>query len=610
VSWKSLDKGGFAPMNTKSSTRKDVYYNFEEIKQTLYKQSTEGKKNFKNLMELIISDENILLAYRTIKSNKGSKTSSTDEMNIIHFAETEQDTFIQNIKSLVLDYKPRKVKRVWIPKANGDKRPLGIPSIIDRLIQQMFLNILEPICEGKFYNHSYGFRPIRTTRHALARVQTLININKLYYTVDIDIKGFFDNVNHSLLLKQLWNIGIKDKRVLAVISKMLKAPISGEGTPKKGVPQGGILSPLLSNVVLNDLDQWVADQWDTFNSTRNTFAQNASKIRTLRFHSNLKQGYIVRYADDFRILTKSYNLAKRWYFAVTQYLKQRLKLDISPEKSKIINLRTNSSEFLGFKIKAVRKGNKYVAFTHLTDNKKVQIKSSLRAGIKKIKENPSAENIMKYNSIVLGTQNYFKYATHVSTDFNDIEDRLLNTLKIKLKKIAKYEYPRNLDKHSTYFKYYTSTRRTYKIGRLYLYPIGQIKTTSNLNFSQSQNPYDGLKSYSWDVEIVKLMKARLFNRSVEYMDNRLSIFSMQKGKCAISNLQLTADLVHCHHKVPVSEGGTDDFKNLIVIHKDIHKLIHATNPETIIKYLKYFKLNAGQIRKLNQLRSLCKLEKV
>lgn len=561
-------------------------------------------------MELILSDENILLAYRTIKSNTGSKTKGTDGYTIIHLAEQNQSDFLELIRNSVLDYKPHSVRRVWIPKPNGDQRPLGIPSIKDRLIQQMFLNVLEPICEAKFYNHSYGFRPNRSTRYAIARVQTLVNINKLHFTVDIDVKGFFDNVNHNLLIKQLWNIGIKDKRVLAVISKMLKAPIQGEGIPNKGVPQGGILSPLLSNVVLNDLDHWVADQWDTFNKTNHTYSSNDKKLRALRDGTNMKEGYIVRYADDFRIMARNYETAVKWFHAVRKYLKDRLKLDISPDKSRVINLRKKSSDFLSYKIKAARKKGKVVAFTYVSDKKIMNLQQTLKERIHAIKKEPSQKNISNYNATILGVHHYFKYATHASIAFRKLDFQLFKTLKHRLRHISSYGYPTGLSPDSTYRKFYPVTRKTFKIGDFYFFPIGNIKSISNLNYSQSVNPYDIEFNFKWDGQIIDLMRSRLPNRSVEYMDNRLSVYSMQKGRCAVTGIPLLVHDVHCHHKTPIHLGGKDDFKNLTIVHKDIHKLIHATQKETIDKYLRYFGLNSMQLKKLHQLRNLCKLNKV
>ncbi|PLR70473.1 group II intron reverse transcriptase/maturase [Bacillus sp. UMB0728] len=595
-------------MSTKG-VRYKQYYEFGEIQKVLYESSKTGE-NFKDLLEIILSDENIMLAYRNIKANSGSKTKGSDGFSIINLAEKDKETFLSNIRKTLVNYKPQSIRRVFIPKHDGSKRPLGIPTIKDRLIQQLFLQVLEPICEAKFYNHSYGFRPLRSTRHAVARVQTLININKLHYTVDIDIKGFFDNVDHTLLIKQLWNIGIRDKRVLAIISKMLKSPIKGEGISSKGVPQGGILSPLLSNVVLNDLDQWVANQWETF-ETRHKYSGNDAKIFNLKRASQLKEGYIVRYADDFRILARDSKTAWKWFHAVKGYLKDRLRLDISKEKSKVINLRKRSSVFLGYKIKAIPKKKKYVARTNVADRNVKQITSRLREQIKELKKHPTPENVALYNSVVLGSQQFFKYATHVTKDFERIEFNLLNTLRRRLKRIAKYGYIK-VEKTSTYHKLYGDRKKkTYAFKKAgYLYPISAIRTANNLNFSQSLNPYDTPKVFAWDVELVKLMKANIPNRSIEYLDNRLSRYSMQKGKCAITNMLLTADVAHCHHKVPVSLGGTDSFTNLVMVHKLVHRLIHATNQDTIDKYVKILSLNTMQLRRLNQFRALCKLESI
>ena len=247
-------------------------------------------------MEVIGSKQNIRLAYRNLKGNTGSKTKGTDGKTIEDISKLNDEMLIKEVRARLEDYNPLPVRRVYIPKPGSDKkRPLGIPTIWDRLIQQCILQVLEPICEPKFHNHSYGFRPNRSTHHAVSRMVSLINLGKHYYCVDIDIKGFFDNVNHGKLMKQIWNLGIRDKRLLCIISKLLKCEIEGEGIPTKGTPQGGILSPLLSNIVLNELDWWISDQWETYMPRKGNskgFAQYA------RQYTNLKDGYIVRYADD------------------------------------------------------------------------------------------------------------------------------------------------------------------------------------------------------------------------------------------------------------------------------------------------------------------------
>ena len=245
----------------KKTLRHNEYYNMQDTYDKLYADS-KNNKIFKNLLEIILDDKNIELAYRNIKNNTGSTTRGVNGHTIEYIADWTTEKYTAYVKNRLRMYTPHKVRRIEIPKEDGSGRvrPIGIPTIEDRLIQQCIKQVLEPICEAKFHNHSYGFRPNRSCESALARYATVVNKCGLYYVIDIDIKGFFDNVNHGKLLKQIWSMNIQDKRLICIISKILKAEIAGIGLPEKGTPQGGILSPLLSNIVLNELDWGVSSQ--------------------------------------------------------------------------------------------------------------------------------------------------------------------------------------------------------------------------------------------------------------------------------------------------------------------------------------------------------------
>lgn len=335
-----------------NNLRHAEYYSMQETFDELFARA--GKKeNFGRLMDLILSRDNILLAYRNMKGNTGSVTPGTDRLTIHDVEKFTPDGLVAKVRNIIKNYRPRTVRRKEIPKPYDPTktRPLGIPCIWDRLIQQCILQVLEPICEAKFSDNSYGFRPNRSCENAIAAAYKLMQRSHMQYAVEFDIKGFFDNVDHSKLLRQLWALGVKDRQLLYVIKRILKAPIQLEDgtvvTPPAGTPQGGIISPLLANVVLNELDWWLESQWQENPIVYNRKAYYDTKGRRIKSHgyeamrkTRLKEMYMVRYADDFRIFCPSADVAYRAKIAVTQWLKERLRLDISPEKTRVVNLKT------------------------------------------------------------------------------------------------------------------------------------------------------------------------------------------------------------------------------------------------------------------------------
>jgi group II intron reverse transcriptase/maturase len=400
----------------------------------------EGKP-FMQLMDLILGRENILLAYRNIKRNNGSVTPGTDGLTIESLAKVTPDHMVQKVRNILCNYRPRPVRRKDIPKeGNPEKtRPLGIPCMWDRLIQQCVLQVLDPICEAKFSDNSYGFRPNRSCEHAVAQAYRLIQRSGLRFVVEVDIKGFFDNVNHSKLIKQMWAMGIQDKKLIYIIRQMLQAPISmPDGnmvTPDKGTPQGGLCSPLLANIVLNELDRWIESQWNEnpviYKHSKHK-NQNGSLIKSHGYDAmrktGLKEMYIVRYADDFRIFCRTRSDAVKTMAAVTQWLEERLRLQVSPEKTRVVNLKRQYSEFLGFKIKVREKKKKQVVQSHICDKASKKIAQKSVEAIKEVArptgKSTEYDAIRKYNSMIIGWHNYYQIATDVSLDFDKINFRI------------------------------------------------------------------------------------------------------------------------------------------------------------------------------------------
>ena len=617
------------------------YYGMTSVYDDLYQKAKNGQK-FDNLMPIILSDDNILLAYRNIKRNKGSQTAAIDGINIEDIEHIEPKQFIYEVRKRFYNYQPGIVRRKEIPKPNGKTRPLGIPSIWDRIIQQCILQVMEPICEAKFNTRSYGFRPNRSAENAIADCVRKINRQKLYFVVDVDIKGFFDEVNHVKLMRQLWTMGFRDKQLLVIIRKILKAPIKLENGeivyPQKGTPQGGILSPLLANINLNEFDWWISEQWETFNAKnvkpylKKDILCYGNVARSLRNSSKLKPMYIVRYADDFKIFTNTRSNAEKIFNACQMWLKERLRLPISEEKSKITNLKKHKSEFLGFTLKAVKKGKdkkgqtQRVAETHIAPKALKKMKNDLKAQIKRIQKTPNSKQTLKeigkYNSMVIGKHNYYKIATCVAMDVSKIAQDLMKCMYNRFPKVIRRnkENPNGFTSKGHYkgkdkgILPYMKSEQVRYLMKVPIIPLAYVQCKNPMMKKQSVNKYteEGrteihkkLKDIS-EAELKYIREHPILGKraSVEYNDNRISLYVAQKGKCSVTGQRLAPWEIHCHHKTPWHKTKNDTYKNLIIIHPEIHKLIHATKEKTIKEILEKYKLDKKQMEKLNKLRKL------
>ena len=328
------------------------------------------------LLEKILNDNNLYSAYKQVYKNKG--TSGIDGITVEEL-EIYMNKHKEEIKEQIrnLKYKPSPVRRVEIPKENGKMRKLGIPTVVDRLIQQAIVQVLTPIFETQFSETSYGFRPGRCCEQAI--VKALEYFNDGYdWIVDIDLQAFFDNVNQDKLIGIIRRT-IKDGRVVSLIRKYLVSGVMVNGVlqpTKVGTPQGGNLSPLLSNIMLNELDKEL-------------------EKRGLRF---------VRYADDCLIMVRSEKAANHVMESVTRYIENKLGLKVNVEKSKVA--RPNNIKYLGFGF--YNKKGTWRPKPHL---------KSLQKFERKLKDITSRSNgmsisdkIVKLNQVTRGWINYFKIA--------------------------------------------------------------------------------------------------------------------------------------------------------------------------------------------------------
>lgn len=349
------------------------------------------------LLEKILSRENMNEAYKRVKANNGA--GGVDDMEIEDLPEYIRENW-DGIKEQIRTrkYKPQPVRRAEIPKPDGSKRNLGIPSVMDRVIQQSIAQVISPMCEPLFSDSSYGFRPNRSCEMAIKEL--LIILNEGYeWIVDIDLEKFFDNVPQDRLMSLVHNI-INDGDTESLIRKYLKAGVMVQGKYErtdKGTPQGGNLSPLLSNIMLNELDKEL-------------------EKRGLRF---------VRYADDCVIAVRSEASAKRVMYSITDWIERKLGLKVNATKTRIT--RPTKLKYLGFGFYKDSKSKEWKCRPH-TDSMNKFKRTLKNLTIRKYSTN-FRKRIKRINQVIRGWINYFSLSS-MKMVMTDIDAHLRTLLRV------------------------------------------------------------------------------------------------------------------------------------------------------------------------------------
>lgn len=350
------------------------------------------------LLEKILSRDNLNNAYKQVYKNKGA--SGVDNViveELFFYIKEHKEEILWQIRNR--KYKPQPVRRVYVPKENGKMRKLGIPSVIDRVLQQAIVQVLTPIYEKQFSNNSYGFRPKRSCEQAVIKALECFN-DGYDWIVDIDLHSFFDEVNQDKLMAIIHRT-IKDDDVISLIRKFLQSGVMEEGVlqeTNRGTPQGGNLSPLLSNIMLNELDKELEN-------------------RGLNF---------VRYADDCLIMVKSEKAANRVMESITTFITRKLGLKVNVEKSKVA--RPNQIKYLGFGFYKKIGQNMWRPKPHIKSVEKFKYK--LKQILCRSLSISLDERLLKLKQLIHGWVNYFRIADMKTMLMKEIDPNIRRKLRV------------------------------------------------------------------------------------------------------------------------------------------------------------------------------------
>lgn len=522
------------------------------LRQRIFRATQEGDmKKVRSLQKLMLkSYSNRLVSVRRVTQvSTGKNTPGVDKMVIkTPAARGELVDFIARYTT----WKAQPAKRVYIPKANGKQRPLGIPVIIDRCIQAMVKNALEPSWEGRFEGSSYGFRPGRSCHDAIEKIYGLARPNKTKkWVLDADIKGAFDNIGHEYLLKTIGQVPGRE-----LIKQWLKAGYMEQEefhAPEAGTPQGGVISPLLANIALHGMEEALGVKYD-----------KRGQIVSKRA--------IVRYADDFVVFCETQEDAEQAKQTLSLWLETR-GLTLSAEKTKVIHL-SEGFDFLGFNIRhykstLTKSGWKVLIKPSKKSVQKLQEK--LREEWRKLQGSSNVQGILKrLNPSIRGWANYFRTAVASHTFYS--LDHWMWQRQVRYTKRKHPNKPWYWKKSRYWGKLNPASEDTWVFGDKetgrYLLKFGWFKIERHILVKGTASPDNPQLREYW--------KGRDQAKAKNISPRQRRLAQRQDYVCPQCGVTLfNGEELHVHHRKPKYQGGTDEESNLLLVHLYCHQQIHS-----------------------------------
>jgi RNA-directed DNA polymerase len=522
---------------------------------------------FDHLYRLICRRDWITDALETILSNKGSKTAGIDGVSKKALeSDAAKSKFVKELEAQLRQkqFRPTPVRRIYIPKSNGKTRPLGIPTIKDRVVQMLVKMVLEPIYESDFLNCSNGFRPGRRTQDCIARLDSYINRrNKYYWVIEGDIKAAFDSIHHQILMKLLAQ-RIADKRLLNLIERFLKAGIMEGHLFKRtelGTPQGAICSPILANIYLHQLDLY---WWNKYGNLHR-------KEKERRRINHMGNCALIRYADDWLLLTNGGKAeALRLKEEFQTFLSEELKLELSPEKTHVTHV-NQGFDFLGFHVQRYVKSNDRpkMLVTPASENiKKLKLKVKEMTRRKWFQDSPQLK-ISALNAVLRGWINYYRH-TNTKEIAKDLDFWVNERLFLWLKKRHKISVRKVLHK----FKIRENGKR-WNFGvvngdnHLFLYRMSDLSLKKYRSRSPD-NPYIEGFGTTTASQPEKALSNQIWMGNAEnvtWRELKEKIKAIRGAKCEWCGSLGKLDL---HHIIPRKNKGKDVEDNLQLLCRPCH----------------------------------------